>query len=308
MRRLGCGCLALPLVPPVALVGLMLTAAAVQQLNATDAGRVVLGYTILAVLVVLALAVLWLVYGAMHGVWAVVGGPLREGLTRLARAGQRETAVRPGSLQGASLGNVPGAGLPVGERTAQGPSQGSPQGNVGDAYREAVKADRDGTGRRWLVQGVVPYGPRGTRRQYVTGIAAKRGTGKSFLLLDLGVALLSGQPWLGWPLRHCRSVLYIDLELDRETFDERAEWLTRGRRLPGMPTGMHYMDLSGETLHVPTPEARAHARELRHAQWGGWGAVVDALAVWGRVLYLCHDETCMPHRVSRHVDLTLVLV
>ena len=25
-------------------------------------------------------------------------------------------------------------------------------------------------------------------------------------------------------------------------------------------------------------------------------------------LYLCHDETCMPHRVSRHVDLTLVLV
>ena len=64
MGRLGCGCLALPLVPPVALVGLMLTAAAVQQLNATEAGRVVLGYTILAVLVVLALAVLWLVYGA----------------------------------------------------------------------------------------------------------------------------------------------------------------------------------------------------------------------------------------------------
>ena len=280
MGRLGCGCLLLPPVPPAVLVGLMLTAAGVERLNATDAGRVVLGYTILAVLLVLALVVLGLVYGAVRGVWAVVGGPLGAGFAVLTRGG----AVRPSSHPGASLGTVPGTAHPIGVSTVPGMSLGRPAGNVGDA-------DRDGRGRRWLVQGIVPYGPRGTRRQYITGIAAKRGTGKSFLLLDLSIALLSGQPWLGWPLRHCASVLYVDLELDEETFAERAEWLARGRRLGTVPTGLHYMDLSGETLHVPTAEALTHARELRHARWGGWGAVADALAVWGRALGIEHPLT-----------------
>jgi hypothetical protein len=138
--------------------------------------------------------------------------------------------------------------------------------------------------RAHLVQGIVPYGPRRSPKEYVTGIAAKRGTYKSFLLADLAVALLSGQPWLGFPLRHCASLLYVDLELDEEEFARRVHWLARGRGLPEVPAGWHYLDLSGEVLHVPTLEEAARARKRRQEAFGGLGAWLDALAVWGRAL------------------------
>jgi hypothetical protein len=160
---------------------------------------------------------------------------------------------------------------------------------VGDEAQEGDAADdrRDSVPRRqWLCEPFVPYGPLGQwpPKSYVAALAAARGTGKSYLLLDFGIAALSGQPWLGFPVRHCASVLYVDFELDAQAHAERADLLARGRGLARVPPGLHYLDLSGESLHVPTPEVARKAREERRGRWGGAGAALDALGVWARAL------------------------
>jgi hypothetical protein len=163
---------------------------------------------------------------------------------------------------------------------------GNPRAAAGGADADDLDDLGESPGERpHLVARVVPYGPRdgsGGGKQYVTGIAARRGSGKSFLLLDLGIALLSGQRWLGFRCRHCAAVLYVDLELDGEEVARRARWLAAGRGLPGVPVGLHYLDLSGETLRVPTAEEAARQRELRRAAFGGLGTWLEVAAVWGR--------------------------
>lgn len=242
----------------------------VWYLGRTEGGRLALG---------------WLMLLALAGVTAaVVAVAYRLARGLLAR-------VLPRFSEGTSLGNVPGHLSPYGgESVSQGTSRGTPPGTGGEAVGSvgalgSVGTVEDPVGRRWLVPGIVPYGPRDDPREYVTAIAAKRGTFKSFLLLDLGISLLSGLPWLGFPVRHCTSLLYADFELDGETFRERAAWVATGKGLAAVPVGLHYLGLSGEVLDVPSPEEAARARELRGEAFGGLGALLEpwcrAARAWG---------------------------
>jgi hypothetical protein len=102
---------------------------------------------------------------------------------------------------------------------------------------------------------LVPYGPAAERRGYVTAILGSRGTGKSVALVDLAISLLNGEPWWGLRGRHARNILIVDLELDGESFRERAAAVARGHGLPHVPKGLHYLNLYGDSLAVPDPAA-----------------------------------------------------
>ena len=176
--------------------------------------------------------------------------------------------------------------------------------------------------RDWLVPGVIPCGPRARRpvlapwrpvkRGYVTGVAAARGTGKSYLLLYLALCLLTGRPWLGLPVRKVDSVLWTDFELDADEFWARAYALARGMGLPGgvPPAGLHYLNLCGQSLAVPSAfeaargaraegQRRIRAEIRRHrvkvvlndsltlgggvalSDPAGWGRLLRAMEAWG---------------------------
>ena len=45
-------------------------------------------------------------------------------------------------------------------------------------------------------------------------IAGPSKAGKSFLLIEMCIAIAEGRPWLGWPCTQGR-VMYVNLELDR---------------------------------------------------------------------------------------------
>ena len=107
--------------------------------------------------------------------------------------------------------------------------------------------------RVWPVTALVPQGPRPrwrlrwhpvpverVARGYVTTVIGSGGTGKSYLLVDLALALLTGTAWLGRPVAAMRSVLYVDAELDADTMRERAYQVARGRGLPRPPGYAHW--------------------------------------------------------------------
>ena len=94
--------------------------------------------------------------------------------------------------------------------------------------------------KRWVLDGLIPCGPNRPwwavlapwwwpARGYITNVLGTGGVGKSFLLLDLAIAALTGGEWLGRPVRRCRSVLYADAELEVEVCRQRAYTLARGR-------------------------------------------------------------------------------
>jgi hypothetical protein len=298
----GLGCLLLALVGAVP-AGLLALAWLLNVLYTTPGGRTTISLAFLALVAGLAALALRLAWALLR----CVRGPVVRGLAGLGRA-RGAAGVRPRGVGERPPGTVPAVPYPYGDTGDAGHlSPGDrppPEGDASGDRRECEglgstaggSHDLDDLGespgeRPHLVARVVPYGPRDGGKQYVTGIAAKRGSGKSFLLLDLGVALLSGQRWLGFRCRHCAAVLYVDLELDGEEVARRARWLAAGRGLPGVPAGLHYLDLSGETLRIPTAEEAARLRELRRAAFGGLGAWLEVAAVWGRRWGIEHPLT-----------------
>jgi hypothetical protein len=120
---------------------------------------------------------------------------------------------------------------------------------------EEVGVGQEPPPREWAVPRVVPHGPRRRcrlrrwwlgpwlavpvlwpeRRGYCTCLVGKCGTGRSYVLLDLGVALLTGHPWLGLAVAKVKRVLYVDAELDLDTMKLRAWEVARGRGLERLP-------------------------------------------------------------------------
>lgn len=109
---------------------------------------------------------------------------------------------------------------------------------------------------RW---GLPPWGWE--RRGYVTTALGVGGVGKSFVLLDLGLAALTGGDWFGLPVRPARCVLYVDAELDVEECERRAHPLARGRGFERPPAGMHYLNITGYTL-APVKEKAEDGSEV----------------------------------------------
>ena len=103
------------------------------------------------------------------------------------------------------------------------------------ARLERVSWGAEPPARVWPVKALVPQGPRPRwrlrrhlvplereERGYVTTVIGSGGTGKSYLLVDLAIALLTGGRWLGKRVLPLRSVLYVDAELDVDTMRERG--------------------------------------------------------------------------------------
>lgn len=231
------------------------------------------------------------------------GGGEADGLrSRRHAGGHGGTAGSPGSPgEARSLkGNV----LPWGN---------GGMANATQAHRvERVAHGEEPPPRDWLIPRLVPYGPRPKRRWgwcwlpwwwetrgYVTAVLGSGGTGKSYLLLDLALASLWGQRWMGHPVKRQRSVLYVDAELDVETCRERAFALARGRGRARPPEGLHYLQLSAslatpEGIAVVAEAVRRHrvglvlfdsltigARGLALSDADGWNAVLMAMETWG---------------------------
>jgi hypothetical protein len=163
-------------------------------------------------------------------------------------------------------------------------------------------------GRDWLVRGILPdafwqrpaWWPLrpAQRRAYLTILAGEEGTGKSFVLTYLAVCLVLGEAWLGFPVRRLGAVLYVDLELDAQTFWQRVAAVVAGLRLPDPARAftvcrrrLVYLNLAdyGEDLAVAPPEAARKgerapglARIRRAVRRTGAGlALLDGLTTGG---------------------------
>jgi hypothetical protein len=163
-------------------------------------------------------------------------------------------------------------------------------------------------GRDWLVRGVLPdaFWQRPAlwplvgawKRGYLAIVAGEEGVGKSFVLTYLAVCLVLGLDWLGFPVRRLRAVVYVDLELDAQTFWQRVAAVVAGLRLAD-PEGafrvcrrrLVYLNPAdhGEDLAVAPPEAARKgerapglARIRRTVRRTGAGlALLDGLTTGG---------------------------
>lgn len=102
---------------------------------------------------------------------------------------------------------------------------------------------------KYLIDGFLPVGIVGT-------IAAPGGTGKSYLLLILGICLSAGIPFMGREVQQC-SVLCLDAEDDRDEKHRRIHAVVReygkviGQDIkPEQCGNYHSVDLVGELFQV----------------------------------------------------------
>lgn len=94
--------------------------------------------------------------------------------------------------------------------------------------------------RDYWLEGLIPRGA-------LTLLYADGGMYKSYIVLYICMLVLLGHPLTlaGRSLQRCRSVLFLDAELDDEEFRRRAFQLARGLGLQKPPEGLHYFQLPG---------------------------------------------------------------
>lgn len=125
--------------------------------------------------------------------------------------------------------------------------------------------------RQWLVDDLLPCGVTlrhflwplipDQKMGYLSIVGGAGGTGKSYLLIDLAVACVTGQDWLGMPPRRLSSIVYVDLEMDEQEFTTRLQAVCAGRGVAYGPVRrrLHYVPLKamGLDLAVPSPDQQA---------------------------------------------------
>lgn len=75
----------------------------------------------------------------------------------------------------------------------------------------------------WVVENLIPQG--------VSLLCAPSKTGKSWMMMQLAIAVATGQPFLGFPTRKC-TVLYYAFEDDERRLLERMNKLLNGEPAP----------------------------------------------------------------------------
>ena len=90
--------------------------------------------------------------------------------------------------------------------------------------------------------------------------------GKSFLLLELAMAVAEGEDWLGWKCRKGR-VLYINLELDAASCKNRVSELYRAKGWPHTPKSMDIWNLRGRAtpMKILKDKLIRRARDARYS-------------------------------------------
>lgn len=114
-----------------------------------------------------------------------------------------------------------------------------------------------------LIDGVLRQG----HKMLVSGPSK---AGKSFLLLELAIAIAEGHQWLGWPCRQGR-VLYVNLELDRASCLHRLKdiYQAEGITKP-MISNIDVWNLRGKSL----PMNELAPRLIRRAMKRKYSAVI----------------------------------
>ena len=105
------------------------------------------------------------------------------------------------------------------------------------------------------------------RRRHKLLLAGPSKAGKSFLLLELALALAKGGTWIGWQCEQCR-VLYVNLELDGASCMNRIYDLLHGSE---MPQGV--LDVWNLRGHA-TPLSELAPRLIRRAKEKGYGCII----------------------------------
>jgi hypothetical protein len=127
----------------------------------------------------------------------------------------------------------------------------------------------------WLVKGFLVNGDRAV-------VFAEYGALKSWSLLDLGLHVAAGEPWLEhFPVPKARSVLYVDEEMNRRELQRRMQRLGTGHG-GDLPFGA----LSHHGLRLDASGAKRFLRQLRQ-----WGAVPEVLMLDALRRVLVGDES-----------------
>ncbi len=105
----------------------------------------------------------------------------------------------------------------------------------------------------WLVHNLIPAGG-------ATILAGPAGCGKSFMLMDLALALATGTEFLGRYLTTECSVLYIDEESSPAEIRRRFRRLLAGRGLHQAPQGIAIM--AGQGVRIDDPDSLSRLDQL----------------------------------------------
>lgn len=110
----------------------------------------------------------------------------------------------------------------------------------------------------WLIEGLLP-------RDSLLCWAADPGVGKSFLALDLAIAVTTGQPFLGLGCRHAGPVVFFDEENPQHIMAERIFSLGRGRNITSLDGKLFIFRLKmrGRSIDLWIKDAKTIVSEVR---------------------------------------------
>lgn len=112
----------------------------------------------------------------------------------------------------------------------------------------------------------------------ITGIIAKRGTGKSTIALDIACHIATDKPWWGTPIKEGWKVIYICGEDDEGMILNCRAWAMHHGRAP---TNDRFMVGRGILdLRHDSEELGQRLREMK--EWAGDGRVLIVLDTWQR--------------------------
>lgn len=112
--------------------------------------------------------------------------------------------------------------------------------------------------RKWFAEGAIEGNP-------IVMLSGPEKKGKSWLAIQLAVATIAGDPWLGaFPLRRPHgSPIYLDAEYGRDEFARRVTRVARGERLPPHVAlnGIRHLESTGVPLDRESKAFRDIVRE-----------------------------------------------
>lgn len=143
--------------------------------------------------------------------------------------------------------------------------------------------------RRWAVENFAPEG-------LVTIPFGMGGSGKSYLVADIGLCCLYGMPWMGRQTTPVEAILVIDYEDREDEWRRRVQQLCDGHGWPFPESGYRY--ISGNA--IPIADQLARLRTLV-TDWNIGLVIVDSAAS------ACGDDMKEANSASRMVNALTVL-